>query len=92
MSLCDKESFALHCLQVRVVVSIKFIAARRPRVGKMSWMTAYHADRISFGARDSLGFATLGTILHPVVCGQYASPGVLFRQRPSEIVSHINVS
>ena len=54
VSLCDKESFALHYLQI--VVSVKFIAARRSHVGKMSWMTAYHADRTSSGARDSSRF------------------------------------
>ena len=54
VSLCDKESFELHCLQV--VVSVKFIAARRSHVGKKSWMTAYHTDRISSRARDSCRF------------------------------------
>jgi hypothetical protein len=33
VSRCDKESFALHCLQL--AVSVKFTAARRSRVGKM---------------------------------------------------------
>jgi hypothetical protein len=34
VSQCDKESFALHCLQL--AVSVKFITAMRSRVGKMS--------------------------------------------------------
>ena len=34
VSRCDKELFALHCLQL--AMSVLFIAARRSRVGKMS--------------------------------------------------------
>jgi len=89
-SLCDKESFALHCLQV--VVSVKYIAARRSRVGKMSWMTAYHADRTSSGARDSCRFChTRSHFISGFLLAMCITGGV-FRQRPSEIVSHIYVS
>ena len=34
VSRCDKESYALHCLQL--AVSVRFIAARHSHVGEMS--------------------------------------------------------
>jgi len=90
VSRCDKESFALHCLLL--AVSVKFIAARRSGVGKMSWMTAYHAYRTSSCARDSCRFCHTRFHFTFDCLWKMRITGGVFRQRPSGSVSHICVS
>ena len=89
VSRCDKESFALHCLQL--AVSVKFIAARRSHVGKMSLMSAYHADRTS-GPRDLCMFCHTRFHFTSGCLWTMGITGVFFRQRQSGSVSHIYVS